>query len=142
MPYLQWTDDLIIDRGPIDADHMLLVKLVNSLHDAAAQKASDSTVIKRMAELVFYTQDHLLREEDVMAAVGFPGLEEHKQDHVAFLAQLHAMQRDYSSGDSTSALELAALLRDWLSSHIRHADGELRQYLKDSAPPTPLTIEL
>ncbi len=142
MPYFEWTAELIIDRGAIDEDHLLLVNLVNSLHDAATEGLSPSTVMERMAELVFYTQDHLLREEDVMAAVGFPNLDSHKQGHIELMAHLHALQRDYNSGQATTALQLASLLRDWLSNHIREADGELRQFLQDSAPPAALAGSL
>ena len=85
MPYFEWTDELIIDSGVIDADHQQLVELVNSLHDAATQGLSVAAVVGRMAELVFYTQDHLLREEDLMLAVGFDNLKEHKLEHLRFM---------------------------------------------------------
>ena len=34
MAYFEWADDLVIDRGVIDADHQKLVATVNELHSA------------------------------------------------------------------------------------------------------------
>jgi hemerythrin-like metal-binding protein len=84
-----------------------------------------------MAELIFYTQDHLLREEEIMAAVGYPELAEHKQSHVVVLAHLNALQRQFNQGSFTTATDLTELLKEWLGSHIREADGHLRRFLQD-----------
>jgi len=37
MAYFDWADDMVIDGGPIDADHRLLVDLVNELHTATRE---------------------------------------------------------------------------------------------------------
>lgn len=131
MAYFDWVEELAIDHGPIDNEHRKLVSLVNDMHAAAQHPNNHAIVGERMAELVFYTQDHLLNEEEVMATLGFPGLEEHKQSHIVFLARLHAMQTDFHQGDKTSASELLVLLKNWLSVHIRDADSELRDFLGD-----------
>jgi hemerythrin-like metal-binding protein len=130
MAYFEWVDDLVIDRGPIDFDHRRLADMVNDLHQAAIEAHDSSVIGARMAELIFYTQDHLLREEEVMAAVGFPDLVAHRQSHVLFMDHLHGLQRRFgSAANTTTAVELAQILRDWLSNHIREADGDLRRYL-------------
>jgi hemerythrin-like metal-binding protein len=131
MAYFEWADDLTIDQGPIDEDHRKLVDLVNALHAAAQQGISRSSVGERMAELIFYTQDHLIREEELMAAIGFPDLAEHKQSHILFLSHLHDYQTDFQKGDAANAIALAALLKNWLANHIREGDGELRDYLRN-----------
>jgi hemerythrin-like metal-binding protein len=132
MAYFEWADDLTIDDGPIDEDHRRLVELVNALHGAAQQGISRSAVGERMAELVFYTQDHLIREEELMAAIGFPYLAEHKQGHILFLSHLHGYQTDFHNGGAAKPLALAELLKNWLANHIREADGELRAYLRNA----------
>ncbi len=133
MAYFEWLDDLVIDQGPIDKDHHRLVDLVNLLHAAALQNSDPIAVRELMAELIFDTQDHLLREEELMLAVNFPDLAEHKQSHLAVMARLQELQREYHDASSGSALRLAELLRDWLAHHIREADKELRDHLRNSA---------
>jgi len=131
MAYFEWVDELIIDQGNIDKEHRKLVELINDLYDAAFQGLDRVKVGSIMAELVFYTQDHLLNEEEVMAAVGFPDLAAHKRDHVQFLAMLQDIQSKFNLGQTTSATQLAETLKVWLSNHICEADAKLRQYLGD-----------
>ena len=39
MAYFEWADDMVIDGGPIDQDHRVLVDLVNELHSATVRGA-------------------------------------------------------------------------------------------------------
>ena len=139
MAYFEWGDDMVIDNGPIDQDHRKLVDLVNQLHSATSAGQGRSVVDKIMSELIFYTQDHLVREEQQMEKVGFPDLVPHKQSHARFMAGLHALQAKHAGGSITVASQLSTLLRDWLSIHIRRSDHALRVHLKRGKPPTPST---
>lgn len=133
MAYFEWADDLVIDGGPIDADHMKLVELVNRLHDATSEGRGMDVVEDILKELVAYTEDHLRREEAQMAVVQFPNLERHKIGHQKFIAELHALQTRYAAGSVAVAAQLSAVLRDWLSLHIRRSDKELLHFIKSRA---------
>ena len=130
MAYFEWADDMSIDGGPIDADHQHLVRLVNELHTATSQGRGHEVVGRILEELIAYTVDHLQREERQMAAVRFPGLEQHKQRHADFIASLDRLQQRYEAGQITVAASLSAVLRDWLSLHIRRSDKELLVFLR------------
>lgn len=131
MAYFEWGDDMIIDHGSIDQDHRKLVDLVNELHTATSEGRGQTVVAKIMSELIFYTQDHLTREEHQMALVGFPGLAEHKQSHARFMVSMHELLEKQAGGSITVASQLSSLLRDWLSIHIRRSDNALRIHLKN-----------
>jgi hemerythrin len=130
MAYFEWADDLVIDNGPIDADHKKLVDLVNELHTATSQGSGQEVVEKIMTELISYTQDHLTREERMMETASFPNLARHKIGHVKFIESLHNLQKKYEAGSITVASQLSAVLRDWLSLHIRRSDKELLVFLR------------
>jgi hemerythrin-like metal-binding protein len=130
MAYFEWGDDMVIDHGPIDQDHRKLVDLVNELHTATTAGQGRAVVGKIMSELIFYTNDHLVREEQEMERLGFPNLEEHKRHHAEFMAGIHQLVDKQAKGSITVASQLSTLLRDWLSIHIRRSDRELRVYLK------------
>ncbi len=130
MAYFEWGDDMIIDHGPIDQDHRKLVDLVNELHTATSAGLGQTVVNKIMSELIFYTRDHLTREEQQMALVDFPDLEAHQHSHARFMASMHALVQKQASGSLTVASQLSSLLRDWLSIHIRRSDNALRLHLK------------
>jgi hemerythrin-like metal-binding protein len=130
MAYFEWADDMVIDGGPIDADHQHLVRLVNELHTATSQGRGQEVVGQILEELIRYTADHLQREEARMAAVHFPGLEKHKKGHVAFVDDLRRLQQRYEAGQITVAAGLSSVLRDWLSLHIRRSDKELLAFMR------------
>lgn len=135
MAYFEWADDLVIDGGPIDADHLQLVQLVNALHTATSQGRGQEVVEDILTQLIRYTKEHLVREEQLMAHAHFPGLEKHKAGHARFSAELDALQHKYAQGSITVAAQLSTILRDWLSLHIRRSDKEIKAFLASSGKP-------
>lgn len=133
MAYFEWADDLVIDNGPIDADHMQLVDIVNQLHTATTLGQGQEIVEDLMKKLMDYTLGHLQREEQLMASVNFPNLVNHKIGHGKFIERLNELQKKYDAGSFTVASQLSTVLRDWLSIHIRRSDKELKVFLKKSA---------
>ena len=130
MAYFEWAQDMVIDHGPIDEDHKKLVDLVNALHDATSQGRGREVVGRLLGTLIHDTADHLHKEESVMAAAGYPQLERHKVGHQEFVNSLNDLQRKYQAGSITVASQLSAVLRDWLSLHIRRYDKDLHHFLR------------
>ncbi len=130
MAYFQWADDMVIDNGPIDADHRHLVDLVNQLHTATSDGRGVEIVGQILEELIRYTSDHLRREEAQMEAVHFPNLEGHRKGHAHFVNSLRQLQQRYEAGHITVAAQLSTVLRDWLSLHIRRSDKELLEFIR------------
>jgi hemerythrin-like metal-binding protein len=130
MAYFEWADDLVIDKGPIDADHRQLVDLVNQLHTATSQGRGQEVVAGLLNALTEHTARHLEMEERLMALAGFPDLEQHKLGHLRFTDDLRDLQKKYAAGSLTVASQLSTLLRDWLSLHIRRNDKEFLFFLQ------------
>lgn len=128
MAYFEWADDMVIDKGPIDADHQKLVELVNDLHTATSEGRGQEVIERIIHELIRYTKEHLEREEQLMASIQFPNLERHKVGHDHFTQQLNALQAKYDQGSITVASQLSTVLRDWLSLHIRRSDKEIKTF--------------
>ncbi|TXT40318.1 MAG: hemerythrin [Comamonadaceae bacterium] len=130
MAYFEWGNDLVIDQGPIDEDHKYLVALVNELHTATSQGLGSQVVGEILKRLVSHTREHIQREEHIMALAKFPQLSGHQVGHIDFMNQLTQLQQKYQEGNLTVASQLSALLRDWLSIHIRRSDRELLVHMK------------
>ena len=133
MAYFEWADDMVIDEGPIDEDHIKLVNLVNELHTATSEGRGQEVIEKVMNELITYTKEHLQREEQIMESLHFPNLERHKAGHAKFAEQLRVLHGKHESGSITVASQLSAVLRDWLSLHIRRSDKEIKVFLQKKA---------
>ena len=130
MAYFEWAEDMLIDGGPIDADHQHLVQLVNELHSATTEGRGVEVVGGILDRLIHYTAEHLRREEADMAAAHFPGLQGHQKGHVAFVTRIKDLQQRFEQGHITVAAQLSTVLRDWLSLHIRRSDKELQTFLR------------
>lgn len=130
MAFFEWADDFVIDKGPIDADHLQLVELVNELHTATTQGTGHAVVGGIIERLIGYTRQHFAREEQIMASAKFPGLVDHQAGHRQIIRQIEDLKRKHDAGSITVASQLSTLLRDWLSVHIRRSDKELLFFLK------------
>jgi len=129
--YFEWDKDLVIDdNGPIDQDHLKLIDLVNELHTATSQGRGQEVVRKIMDELMVYTKSHFSREESIMEHAKFPQLTAHKILHAEFVNHMRKLQGKYENGSQTVASQLSALVRDWLSIHIRERDKEFTFFQK------------
>ena len=137
MAYFEWADDMVIDNGPIDADHRKLVEQVNTLHSATSQGRGQEVVSQLLASVIADTQEHLRREERLMEQARFPHLERHKEGHAKFVEQLRDLQHKQENGSITVASQLSTVLRDWLSLHIRRGDKELLQFLRQQERQRP-----
>ena len=129
MAYFQWGSDMAIDNGLIDQDHQLLVTQVNTLHTATSQGRGHEIVGPLLEAIIRDTLRHIRHEEHQMQALGYPLLDEHKLGHQRFMADLERLRARYQAGGVTVAAQLCALLRDWLSVHIRRLDKELARFI-------------
>jgi hemerythrin len=140
MAYFEWAQDMVIDGGPIDADHHNLVDLVNELHTATSEGRGNEVIKGIMERVMRYTKEHLDREEQIMASIHFPNLDKHKQGHAKFAKQLGELQLKYEQGSVTVASQLSTVLRDWLSLHIRRSDKEIKVFLLKQAKVNKLAL--
>ncbi|OYU44856.1 MAG: hemerythrin [Burkholderiales bacterium PBB4] len=130
MAYFVWADDMVVDHGPLDADHLKLVELVNALNTATSEGRGYEVIDHIMSDLIVYTQEHLQREEQMMAAMKFPHLERHQAGHAHFVKSLTDLRQKYEAGSLTVPAQLSMVLRDWLSLHIRRSDREIRVFVQ------------
>mgnify|MGYP003599051655 FL=1 len=133
MAYFEWADDMVIDNGPIDQDHQALVRQVNELHTATSEGRGHEVVGRLLDELIRDTVEHIRREEQEMARMGYPRLVQHKQGHDQFVADLQGLQRKFEGGSSTVASQLSTVLRDWLSLHIRRYDKDMLKFTQQQS---------
>lgn len=130
MAYFQWADDMVIDNGPIDQDHRKLVEQVNVLHTATTEGRGQEVVGTLLEALIHDTVQHIQREEQQMAALGYPHLAQHQKGHALFVTNLQGLRTKYRSGGITVAAQLSTLLRDWLSLHIRRYDKDMVRFIQ------------
>lgn len=73
-----------------------------------------------LAELANYTQTHFEDEEELMEEAGYPELDQHREQHEAFKANLAQLVLDFREGEPLVQVKLMRQLKHWLDEHITH----------------------
>jgi hemerythrin len=123
MAIMLWDDRYAVGVRDLDDQHRGIFDTLNRLHDAILADRGAERLTETIDFMLGYTVKHFIAEEAHMAAIGFPGLAEHKEEHAMLLWQteeyLHAFRNEPSSA---KADELARFLIEWLTHHILGTD--------------------
>ena len=127
MPFYEWSEALSVGIPLLDADHRALIRLINRLHD---DPAIDPGQV--FDHLLAYIAFHFAREERILEACGFPGLDLHKNEHDAFRWFVRDLRGRHIRGEGAVAGEMADYLKTWLNNHILIQDMAYRPFVRDS----------
>lgn len=120
--FIEWSNELSVGIEEIDAQHKVLVELLNQIHEAIQQrKGVEATgqIIERLGE---YTRIHFAVEESLMRILHYPDYERHKEEHDQLIEQLNGFRTKLESGKGSISFELAHFLKVWLTKHIMETD--------------------
>lgn len=123
MPVIQWTPDFSVGVESLDADHKVLISLINQLDEAIRTREPVETVRRVLDALLGYTDYHFSREEALMESAEYPDRDAHIRTHRTLRAQVADIRDRYvRNPESIHAREVLAFLRNWLASHIMGRD--------------------
>lgn len=128
--YVTWDNSFSNGIEKFDIQHKGLFKLINDLHDGIREKRNREALGSALGALMEYTKIHFSDEEQAMQQAKYPGLEDHKRQHIAFIAQVNDINDRYRIGDPVMTMELVALLVNWLKNHIQTVDRAYGPHLK------------
>ncbi len=126
--FVEWSNELSVGIEEIDAQHKVLVDLLNQIHEAIQQRHGaeiTGEIIERLSE---YTRIHFAVEESLMRILHYPEYERHKEEHDRLIEQLNGFRNKLESGKSSISFELAHFLKVWLTKHIMEADKRYTPY--------------
>jgi hemerythrin len=126
--FIEWSNELSVGIEEIDAQHKVLVDLLNQIHEAIQQRqGAEATgeIIERLGE---YTRIHFAVEESLMRILHYPEYERHKEEHDQLIEQLNGFRAKLESGKGSISFELAHFLKVWLTKHIMEADKRYTPY--------------
>lgn len=126
--FVEWSQDLSVGLEEIDAQHKLLIDLINDMHDAISQQKGTDAVAGILTQLFDYTRIHFAVEESLMRIFGYPAYQEHKLQHDQLIRKLRKLQEKADSSTAPVAFELMHLLKIWLTKHIMDTDKKYEAY--------------
>lgn len=116
----------------VDQEHQRLFEIIadaNRVIHAELLHDKYDEIMRILAELKDYTQEHFRDEEAYMEQIGYPELDKQKQAHLGFIEKLAEINLDAMDDNQQEYLEeLIDFLLNWLSVHILHMDKKIGEY--------------
>ncbi|MDG4549566.1 MAG: bacteriohemerythrin [Candidatus Contendobacter sp.] len=119
--FVEWSTELSVGIEEIDAQHQVLVDLLNQVHEAIQQRQGMEVARGIVTRLGEYTRVHFAVEESLMRILHYPGYEGHKRKHDELIEQLAELHAKLDAGKAIT-FELTLFLKTWLTKHIMEVD--------------------
>jgi hemerythrin-like metal-binding protein len=128
MAFIDWdkADELGLDE--IDRQHRNMVEIINDLWAAWRQKQPCNHLLELLSQLVRYSEEHFLYEQQEMEAAGYEGLDEHRFQHDVLLGEIRRMRRRSSGCESLIDAGFFEYLRRWFTDHTRGLDQNMAEH--------------
>lgn len=134
MALLHWRDNMSVGVDAVDKDHKHLIGLLNELHFLVLAGADRPSVGEVLEKLVHYTEYHFDREEKLMEAGGYPGLEEHRTCHQDLLRRLLEHKKTFADHpESFDPKAFYDFVSDWIVVHVLDKDMKYKPYVREAA---------
>ena len=130
MPLIEWDPSLATGQLEIDAQHTVLIAILNRLHDAITTGEAEAATGYILHELIEYTRYHFSSEEALMEALPVEYVNAHKAKHAQLIEQVQGFQAQQERGE-ISPDALLEFLKDWLIQHITRTDKQLAAKLAE-----------
>lgn len=118
MAKMVWNARMMLGIGEVDAQHKVLIDLINKLDEAIRQGKGNQVAATVMGDLKLYTLKHFRAEERMFAVHGYSDADAHKRLHAEFVAKVEKFEADIRAGKLGVATTAMNFLSDWLGSHI------------------------
>ncbi|MDR1869380.1 MAG: bacteriohemerythrin [Treponema sp.] len=125
-----WDNSFSVGFDPIDEQHKVLVKMTNEMFQACEQGvlAADVAFLQIIQKALDYAETHFTYEEDYLSEVNYPHLDEQKDQHEDFVAEVQKSIDEFEAGN-IEPIFLARFLKKWLLNHIAVYDKKYAPYL-------------
>jgi len=131
---IEWDASLSIGVEAIDAQHRAIVGLINAL-ETEKDSGDDTAANNSLCFLRKYLNDHFAMEADLMLDRGYPGLEEHREQHEQFVNHVifFEIEKAFNVASGELLTAVLAFLKEWFFNHIAKEDKALGEFLKAQA---------
>ncbi|MBU8871325.1 MAG: bacteriohemerythrin [Gemmatimonadales bacterium] len=110
----------------IDEEHqqiLTMIRRLNSAHPSNEREVGHEVLL----ELREYTARHFHHEERLFVSAGFPGAEEHIEEHRSLVAKVDQLLGDK---EHLHRANLGHVLDDWIRHHIMEVDAKYAEFLQ------------
>ncbi len=127
----EFTDNLITGNDMIDSQHKELIEKINQLLKSIETSKEKITAVKMLNYLSDYVDYHFAAEEKLQEEIQYPGIEEHKKQHVILkntVDDLFHMLEEEEGPSPAFVEQLNNKVIEWLYTHIQGFDRSVAEY--------------
>jgi len=128
---LKWTKKYSVGVKILDEQHAEFVKCLNQLHAAMMKGDAQSVAREIEPQMMNLTINHFSTEERLMDETIFPGLAEHRAEHLVLAAKVEEFVARYKQGDQSMYPELLRFVGNWLHNHTLTVDKQYTKWLNE-----------
>lgn len=131
MTLLTWGHACTVGVQAMDDQHAILMDTMNELRLAQVRGNNRDERLELLNRLLEFTRMHFWSEEQLMEQHGFPGLDEHREEHERLLAKMRAAVQRAHHGEELQLRPLLNFLRNWYLDHIEGMDRLYAPWLNE-----------
>ena len=132
MALFEWKDNYSVGSKSIDNQHKKLIQFINEFYDNITIKSNTELISALIKEMKEYTVFHFNYEEVYLEKLGFPEMEEHKQEHIKFIKKVNDFEARFNSKKIILSYEITSFLKNWLKHHILIEDMKYSHCIKEN----------
>jgi hemerythrin-like metal-binding protein len=130
MVKLEWLESFAIGIKPIDDDHKKILQIMQDVQEAVDKK-DYALCASRLDDLVELGATHFAKEEEYLAKVSYPYIEEHILYHQELLLKVKAVKAICNNADVEGGLEQCFnSMAEFLIDDIIAGDLQFKSYLQ------------
>lgn len=130
MKAIEWSDALSVGVGVIDGEHKRLIKIANAIVKISNETREPKKLINALHYLREYTVVHFQNEESFMQTIHYPGLFEHKKEHIRLKQSVKDYQAELFHAETLDGIDVLSFIRAWLLDHVLKTDMKIKEFLE------------
>jgi hemerythrin-like metal-binding protein len=127
---MAWNESFCVGHDLVDTQHQTFFRMVAKAGETAG-RGSAREIVGHLNFLAAYTAMHFQDEERLMEACGFPGRDEHRAVHQAFVARVATLLKAHAADPAAAnAQQILPLMSEWLVVHILGMDKQFQPWVE------------
>jgi len=132
MENINWSARYSVGVAKLDEQHKQIIAMLNRLVTSSeARDANSEAMSEILTTMTRYSLEHFKTEEGLLKEHGYPDLEEHRQEHVAYRRKAIDFSTATSLGVESVPQILVSYLFEWWTNHILKEDMKYKSFFAE-----------
>jgi hemerythrin len=129
METIKWSEKFSVGVKELDGQHQQIIEMLNRLVSTPEAKDTHSeTISDILMGMTQYSLEHFKTEESLLKEHGYPGLEKHRQEHIAYRKKAIDFSTATTLGVESVPQVLVTYLSEWWTHHILDEDMKYKPF--------------